>query len=132
MSTERYAARLDGSGPDLMLGTAAEALREGEVVCLAGQAALARLSGDAVERERIGKALWEAGAPVVAISVEGGQGGALALRDGRVRWRWPRRLPARVVVRFGRPLAPAVGSPGLAEELASLGAVPESRALPAD
>jgi len=63
----------------------------GEVLCIAGGSLLDALAEPSPERDRLQEMLWHQGAPGLAVSVSGAP-----------------RLPARVTVRFGPPVSPAL------------------------
>ncbi|HEY0368920.1 MAG TPA: AMP-binding protein, partial [Chthoniobacterales bacterium] len=101
---------------------AAEKIRAGEIVCLFPEGQLSRrgtLLGLRRGYELIARV---ADAPVVPVFLDQLWGSIFSYQGGRFFTKWPRQIPYRVTVAFGRPLPPnECGIATLREELLKLG-----------
>jgi acyl-[acyl-carrier-protein]-phospholipid O-acyltransferase/long-chain-fatty-acid--[acyl-carrier-protein] ligase len=83
---------------------AQERLRAGEVVCLFAESALMRV-GDLPRFAPALEALTrDANFPVVPVHIDREWGNILGISQGRLFFRWPRRIPYHVTLHIGRPL----------------------------
>ena len=86
---------------------AAEKIRAGEIVCLFPEGHLSR-SGTLLRLQRGYEIIArQAEAAVVPVWMDELWGSLFSFKGGRFFTKWPRELPFRVVVAFGRPLAAA-------------------------
>jgi acyl-[acyl-carrier-protein]-phospholipid O-acyltransferase / long-chain-fatty-acid--[acyl-carrier-protein] ligase len=101
---------------------AAEQIRAGDVVCLFPEGQLTR-SGTLLRLQRGYELIArQAGAPVVPVWMDQLWGSIFSFQGGRFFKKWPRALPFRVTVAFGRPLdAEAADMATVREELLKLG-----------
>jgi acyl-[acyl-carrier-protein]-phospholipid O-acyltransferase/long-chain-fatty-acid--[acyl-carrier-protein] ligase len=84
---------------------AAEKIRAGEIVCLFPEGQLSR-SGTLLRLRRGYELIArQAEAPVVPVWLDELWGSIFSYQGGRFFTKWPRRIPYRVVVAFGKPLA---------------------------
>ncbi|HEY0370146.1 MAG TPA: 1-acyl-sn-glycerol-3-phosphate acyltransferase, partial [Chthoniobacterales bacterium] len=101
---------------------AAEKIRSGEIVCLFPEGQLSRrgtLLGLRRGYELIARV---ADAPVVPVFLDQLWGSIFSYQGGRFFTKWPRQIPYRVTVAFGRPIPPnECGIATLREELLKLG-----------
>lgn len=101
---------------------AAEQIRAGEIVCLFPEGQLSR-SGTLLRLRRGYELIArQAEAPVVPVWLDELWGSIFSYQGGRFFTKWPRRIPYRVVVAFGKPLAPEEADIAtVREELLKLG-----------
>ncbi|MFN2509089.1 MAG: AMP-binding protein, partial [Chthoniobacterales bacterium] len=101
---------------------AAEKIRAGEIVCLFPEGQLTR-SGTLLRLRRGYEIIArDAGALVVPVWMDELWGSIFSFRGGRFFTKWPRSLPYRVLVAFGRPLrAEEADIARVREELLKLG-----------
>src|SRR2546425_4193620 len=101
---------------------AAEQIRAGEVVCLFPEGRLTR-SGTLLRLQRGYELIArQAGAPVVAVWLDQLWGSIFSFQGGRYFSKWPRSIPYRVTIAFGKPLeANAADIATVREELLKLG-----------
>jgi acyl-[acyl-carrier-protein]-phospholipid O-acyltransferase / long-chain-fatty-acid--[acyl-carrier-protein] ligase len=84
---------------------AAERIRAGEIVCLFPEGQLTR-SGTLLRLRRGYELIArEAGGPVVPVWLDQLWGSIFSFQGGKFFAKWPRRIPYRVVIAFGEPLA---------------------------
>jgi acyl-[acyl-carrier-protein]-phospholipid O-acyltransferase/long-chain-fatty-acid--[acyl-carrier-protein] ligase len=107
---------------------AAEQLRAGEVVCLFPEGQLTR-SGTLLRLQRGYELIArQANVPVVPVWLDQLWGSIFSFQGGKLFHKWPRRIPYRVTIAFGAPLA--AGEADIAtvrEELLKLGELCFSR-----
>jgi acyl-[acyl-carrier-protein]-phospholipid O-acyltransferase/long-chain-fatty-acid--[acyl-carrier-protein] ligase len=98
-----------GQGPRELihsLRAASEVIRGGEVMCIFAEGKITR-TGELDEfhhgYERIMK---DVNAPIVPIALAGVWGSIFSFEGGKFFWKWPRKFPYKVTVRYGNPLPP--------------------------
>jgi len=85
--------------------TARQALRDGDLVCIFPEGHVTR-SGEMGEfQPGFLSILKGTGAPVIPIYLGGLWGSIFSFERGKVFWKWPRRWPYPVLIRFGPPVA---------------------------
>ena len=86
------------------LGTAREALNNGEVVCIFPEGKMT-ITGDVGEFHRgFVRILEDTNVPVVPIYLDGLWGSIFSREGGKVLWKWPKRWPYPVNIVIGQPL----------------------------
>jgi len=83
---------------------AREALRQGDVVCMFPEGGLSRTGQIHPFNPGFLTILKGTGAPVIPVHLGGLWGSIFSFERGKWFWKWPRRLPYPVSVRFGRPI----------------------------
>jgi acyl-[acyl-carrier-protein]-phospholipid O-acyltransferase/long-chain-fatty-acid--[acyl-carrier-protein] ligase len=92
------------------LKEAVHALQGGDAVLIFPEGHISR-TGEMAEFEGgFGLIARRAGVPVVPAYLGGLWGSIFSYDQGRFFWKWPRRIPYPVTIRFGPPLAPADAS----------------------
>lgn len=86
------------------LQTAAEAIRQGEVVCIFAEGHLTRTGELDQFRPGSERIMKNVEAPVVPVALVGVWGSIFSYERGRFFWKWPRQFPYHVAVRYGAPL----------------------------
>jgi len=87
---------------------AREALRGGDLVCMFPEGGLSRTGQINPFNPGFLTILKGTGAPVIPVHLGGLWGSIFSFERGKFFWKWPRRLPNPVTVRFGRPIHEAV------------------------
>ena len=107
---------------------AAEAIRSGDVVCLFPEGQLTR-SGTLLRLQRGYELIArQAEGPVVPVWLDQLWGSIFSFQGGRFFKKWPRNIPYRVMVAFGKPLDSDIADMAtVREELLKLGEVCYSR-----
>jgi len=86
------------------LRAAAAALKAGEVVCLCPEGHISR-TGQLMQLQRGFEMIArQAGAPVLAASIDGVWGSVFSFAGNKYLWKSPRLLPTDVFIAFGRPV----------------------------
>ena len=92
------------------LEEAANALRNGEVVCIFAEGQITRVGHLLPFRRGMERITKGSTAPIIPIYLDDLSGSLFSFERGRFWWRIPRRIPSPVTVSFGAPL-PAGSSP---------------------
>jgi acyl-[acyl-carrier-protein]-phospholipid O-acyltransferase/long-chain-fatty-acid--[acyl-carrier-protein] ligase len=88
------------------LRTASDAIRADHVVCIFAEGGITR-TGELLEfRRGFERIMRNVDAPIVPVALVGAWGSIFSFEGGRFFWKWPRKFPYPVTVRFGRPLPP--------------------------
>ncbi|MCX7664787.1 MAG: AMP-binding protein [Gemmataceae bacterium] len=108
---------IDGEGGPRQLirslRSISEALDQGEVICLFPEGALSRGGGVMLPfRRGFEKILSQTKqkVPVIPVCLHQVWGSIFSYHEGKVVWKWPKAIPYRVHVGFGRPLREGVTS----------------------
>jgi len=92
------------------LRTAAEAVRNGDVVCIFAEGHLTR-TGELEEFHRgFERIVKGTDVPIVPIALVGIWGSIFSFEGGRFFWKWPKQFPYHVTIRFGKNL-PSTATP---------------------
>ncbi|HEX5400179.1 MAG TPA: 1-acyl-sn-glycerol-3-phosphate acyltransferase, partial [Verrucomicrobiae bacterium] len=96
-------------GPREMLQSlhaAGDAVRAGHVACIFAEGQITR-TGELLEFHRgFERIMKGTDAPIVPIALAGVWGSIFSFEGGKFFWKWPKRFPYRVTVRYGKPLPP--------------------------
>lgn len=92
------------------LDAAAERAAAGELVCIFAEGALTRTGSLLPFRRGLEMIARRAGVPIVPVALDRLWGSVFSFERGRFFWKRPRRLPYRVDVLFGAPLASDAGA----------------------
>ena len=88
------------------LRMASDAIRAGHVVCIFAEGSITR-TGELLEfRRGFEHIMKNVDAPIVPIALVGVWGSIFSFEGGHFFWKWPRKFPYPVTVRFGKPLPP--------------------------
>jgi acyl-[acyl-carrier-protein]-phospholipid O-acyltransferase/long-chain-fatty-acid--[acyl-carrier-protein] ligase len=87
------------------LSTAREAILNGELVCIFAEGQITRTGQLQPFQRGLLRIVQGTGAPVVPIYLDGLWGSIFSYSEGRFLWKWPRRWPYPVSIRFGYPLS---------------------------
>ncbi len=85
---------------------ATETLYEGDVVCTLPAGEMMRSGEMFSTGDGIGKILNKVKAPVIPMRIDGTSEPILRFSNGHVSWKFPRRIPSRVRITFGKPMKP--------------------------
>jgi acyl-[acyl-carrier-protein]-phospholipid O-acyltransferase/long-chain-fatty-acid--[acyl-carrier-protein] ligase len=88
------------------LRAASEALARGEIVCIFAEGALTRTGFLLPFQRGFEQIVKRSPVPIVPVCLDQVWGSIFSHRQGKVFWKWPRRLPYPVTVAFGPPLPP--------------------------
>jgi acyl-[acyl-carrier-protein]-phospholipid O-acyltransferase/long-chain-fatty-acid--[acyl-carrier-protein] ligase len=86
------------------LRTASDAIRDGEVVCIFAEGEITRLGRLLPFRRGFERIMQDLDAPIIPVSLDGVWGSIFSYEGGRFFWKFPRQIPYRVSVEFGKPL----------------------------
>jgi acyl-[acyl-carrier-protein]-phospholipid O-acyltransferase / long-chain-fatty-acid--[acyl-carrier-protein] ligase len=89
------------------LREAAEALRNGELVCIFPEGQMTRIGQMLPFRRGMERIMKGVDAPIIPMNIDGIWGSIFSFSGGRFFWKFPRRIPYPVRVTFGKPLPPA-------------------------
>ncbi|HUB86533.1 MAG TPA: MFS transporter [Verrucomicrobiae bacterium] len=97
------------SGPRELLESlhvARDAVHNGQVVCIFAEGHLT-LTGQLDEFHRgFERIMQNTNAPIVPVALVGVWGSIFSFEGGKFFWKWPKRFPYRVIVRYGKNLPP--------------------------
>jgi len=88
---------------------AREALQQGDLVCVFPEGGLSRTGQINPFNPGFLTILKGTGVPVIPVHLGGLWGSIFSYERGKLFWKWPRRLPYPVSVRFGRPIHQVAG-----------------------
>jgi acyl-[acyl-carrier-protein]-phospholipid O-acyltransferase/long-chain-fatty-acid--[acyl-carrier-protein] ligase len=86
------------------LRTASEAIQNGEVVCIFAEGQITRIGHLLPFRRGFERIMKDVEAPIIPVALDGVWGSIFSFDKGRFLWKFPRRIPCRVTVNFGKPL----------------------------
>ncbi|MFM1943994.1 MAG: hypothetical protein RI897_2976 [Verrucomicrobiota bacterium] len=86
------------------LRTAAEAIRQGEVVCIFAEGQITRIGQMLPFRRGFERIMQGQEAPIIPVCLDGVWGSIFSFEQGRFVWKWPHRVPYPVTVVYGRPM----------------------------
>ncbi len=86
------------------LRTASEAIQAGEIVCIFAEGQITRIGQMLPFRRGFQKIMKDVEAPIVPVALDGVWGSLFSLEKGHFKWKWPRQIPHRVTVNYGKPL----------------------------
>ena len=92
------------------LREASNAIRSGEVVCIFAEGQVTRIGQMLPFRRGMERIMKGIDAPIVPVNLDGVWGSIFSFERGRFLWKFPREIPYRVTVSFGRPM-PAASTP---------------------
>ncbi len=104
------------------LRAAADALNQGETVCIFAEEAVTRAGFRLPFHLGLRKILKRARVPVVPVRMDHVWGCIFSFHGGRFLWKWPQRIPYPVSVAFGAPLPPTVRAVEVRQALQKLSA----------
>jgi acyl-[acyl-carrier-protein]-phospholipid O-acyltransferase/long-chain-fatty-acid--[acyl-carrier-protein] ligase len=122
----------DGGKPREMaasLRAAQDRLREGDLVCIFAEGAMTRAGNLLPFRRGLERITRSLTVPVIPVHLDGAAGSIFSFERGRFFFKWPRRIPYRVTVSFGAPLAGDAKAFEVRQAVMSLSA--ESKSYPA-
>ena len=86
------------------LDEAAEAARNGELVCIFPEGELSRSGQVQTFKQGVIKILEKADVPVIPVYLDGLWGSIFSFDRGKFFWKWPRKIPYPVWIHFGQPI----------------------------
>jgi acyl-[acyl-carrier-protein]-phospholipid O-acyltransferase/long-chain-fatty-acid--[acyl-carrier-protein] ligase len=88
------------------LKTATDALRNDEIVCIFAEGQITRTGQLLPFRRGLERIMKGVEVPIIPVNLDGVWGSIFSFERGRFLWKMPRRIPYRVTVSFGKPMAP--------------------------
>jgi acyl-[acyl-carrier-protein]-phospholipid O-acyltransferase / long-chain-fatty-acid--[acyl-carrier-protein] ligase len=86
------------------LRSAAEAIRQGEVVCIFAEGQVTRTGQMLPFARGFERIMKDVDAPIIPVSIEGAWGSIFSFERGKFLWKLPERLPYPVTVSFGKAM----------------------------
>jgi acyl-[acyl-carrier-protein]-phospholipid O-acyltransferase / long-chain-fatty-acid--[acyl-carrier-protein] ligase len=86
------------------LQTAANALREGEIVCIFAEGQITRTGQLLPFRRGLERIMKGVDVPIIPVNLDGVWGSIFSFERGRFLWKMPRRIPYLATVSFGEPM----------------------------
>jgi acyl-[acyl-carrier-protein]-phospholipid O-acyltransferase/long-chain-fatty-acid--[acyl-carrier-protein] ligase len=86
------------------LHQAADAIKNGEVVCIFAEGQITRIGQMMPFRRGMERIMKDVDAPIIPVALDGLAGSPSSFKQGRLVWWLPNRIPHPVTVAFGRPL----------------------------
>jgi len=86
------------------LEVAAEAARNGDLVCIFPEGELSRSGQIQTFKRGVIKILEKADVPVIPVFLDGLWGSIFSFDRGKFFWKWPRKIPYPVWIHFGEPM----------------------------
>ncbi|MEM7231001.1 MAG: AMP-binding protein, partial [Planctomycetota bacterium] len=106
LPVEREADGEPNTDPDL-IARAREKLKAGGLVCLFAEGRVPR-SGKLLRfTHAMEELVRDLNVPIIPLAIDRPWGSLVQIRGGKARWKWPRRFPYPVNMRFGESLAPS-------------------------
>lgn len=87
------------------LKTATDALRNDEIVCIFAEGQITRTGQLLPFRRGLERIMKGVEVPIIPVNLDGVWGSIFSFERGRFLWKMPRRIPYRVTVSFGKPMA---------------------------
>ncbi len=103
------------------LGTAREAVLNGEVVCIFAEGAVSRTGQTLPFRKGMQRIMKGVEAPVLPVHLDNAWGSIFSFHEGKFYWKMPRQIPYPITVSFGDPMAPASTPRAVRSEVLALG-----------
>lgn len=103
------------------LRTARQAVRDGELVCIFPEGSITRDGRMGPFRPGFLLILKKTDAPLIPVYLGGLWGSIFSWERGRLFWKWPRKWPYPVSIRFGRPILRPSDTDEVRRAVASLG-----------
>jgi len=100
---------------------ARQALRDGDLVCIFPEGHVTRSGAMGQFQPGFLSMLKGTAAPVIPVYLGGLWGSIFSFERGKVFWKWPRRWPYPVLIRFGQPLAAPADAEQVRQVVAALG-----------
>lgn len=94
-------------GPKALMAsikTARKAIEDGELVCIFAEGKLTRSGYLQPFQSGLMKIIKGTGAPVIPVYIDELWGSIFSFHGGKFFWKWPRRWPYPVSIRFGKPI----------------------------
>ncbi|HWE83581.1 MAG TPA: acyl-[ACP]--phospholipid O-acyltransferase [Terracidiphilus sp.] len=88
------------------LKVATDALRNDEIVCIFAEGQITRTGQLLPFRRGLERIMKGVEVPIIPVNLDGVWGSIFSFERGRFLWKMPRRIPYRVTVSFGKPMAP--------------------------
>jgi acyl-[acyl-carrier-protein]-phospholipid O-acyltransferase/long-chain-fatty-acid--[acyl-carrier-protein] ligase len=101
--------------------TARQALCDGDLVCIFPEGHITRSGEMGQFQPGFLSILKGTAAPVIPVYLGGLWGSIFSFERGKVFWKWPRRWPYPVSIRFGRPIAEPADTEQVRQVVAALG-----------
>ena len=86
------------------LRVATQAIQAGEVVCIFAEGQITRIGQMLPFRRGFERIMKEVNAPIIPVGLDGVWGSIFSYEGGHMLWKWPRQIPYRVTVNYGRPM----------------------------
>jgi acyl-[acyl-carrier-protein]-phospholipid O-acyltransferase / long-chain-fatty-acid--[acyl-carrier-protein] ligase len=86
------------------LRVATEAIQAGDIVCIFAEGQITRIGQMLPFRRGFERIMKDVNAPIIPVGLDGVWGSVFSYERGRMFWKWPRHIPYRVTVAYGRAM----------------------------
>ncbi len=86
------------------LQTAADAIRNGEAVCIFAEGQITRIGQMMPFRRGFERIMKDVEAPIIPVALCGVWGSIFSFERGKFIWKWPHRFPRPITVNYGKPM----------------------------
>jgi len=104
------------------LRIAAQALKDGELVCIFPEGQMTRIGQMLPFRRGMERIMKGVDVPIFPVNLGGVWGSIFSFERGKFLWKLPRKLPYPVTVMFGKPMPPTTGAQEVRQAVQELGA----------
>jgi acyl-[acyl-carrier-protein]-phospholipid O-acyltransferase / long-chain-fatty-acid--[acyl-carrier-protein] ligase len=102
------------------LQTAAEAIQNGEIICIFAEGQITRIGQLMPFRRGFERIMQDQTAPIIPVGLDGVWGSIFSFSDHKFLWKWPRRFPYPITINFGPAMPPTATPPEVRQAVQEL------------